>query len=102
MKTITTKCEIDFKDQVVEVEFIGIVNEVDNGIGRYEYHGSIGFDSQPGLEVEEIEWDKTTYNDEQNSIIESYLNDNEDSIMDALCERYQTEYPEDYDEYEDD
>ena len=94
-QTVTTLSEIDINGKQIEVKFTGKCREVDNGIGRYECHGYVGFDSQPGLEVEEISWDKTLYSDDVNSIIDIYLNKNEDEIMNTMCEKYE---PEDYPE----
>ena len=92
---VTILSEIEINGEQIEVKFTGKCREVDNGIGRYEFHGCIGFDSQPGLEVEEISWDKTLYSDNVNSSIDIYLNNNEDDIMNTMSEKYE---PEDYPE----
>ena len=87
-------------EEYIEVEFTGTVEEVDNGIGPYEYFGFKGFDSQPGLEVQEFEWDRSLYSDEVNEKIEKFSNEDEDGIMSEMCEKYEP-YEPDYPEPED-
>lgn len=93
-QSVITTSEIEINGEYIEVEFTGDCMEVDNGIGKYECHGYVGFDSQPGLEVEEISWDKTLYSDDENKIIEIYLDEHEDEIIETICEKYEPEEPD--------
>jgi hypothetical protein len=76
-----------------EVEFEGYPKVVDNGIGKYEFWGSIGYDSQLSVECEEVTWDETLYTKEENEIIEKY----EEEAAEELCKNFEPPEP-DYDE----
>ena len=72
-----------------EIELLGKIEMVDNGIGPYEYWGSKCVDIQIGPEVQEISWDKTKYSEEQNKIIDKYIDDNFDDLAQKMEEEFE-------------
>jgi hypothetical protein len=78
--------EVSYENEIY-VEFYGNASMENDGIGSYEYWGIKGYDKgQDYWMVEEITWDKEKYTEEQNKIIEKYLEDNWDEIHDELCD----------------
>jgi hypothetical protein len=77
--------------EIEEVSFWADIKIVDNGIGRYEYWGSIGFDSRLEPETQEIFWDKTLYSDEQNEIINRYVDNHFEEMAQKFEESYEGE-----------
>lgn len=57
------------------------------GIGGYEYWGTKGYDIQMGWEIDEVKWNKDLYSPEVNEIIDNYLDNNIDSILDKIEKR---------------
>ena len=97
---------ITIKDIVVTIS--GEIKMVDNGIGHYEFWGTTGFDTQIEPEIQNIIWDKSLYTDEENIIIDKYIDDNFDELSDLIevsltDDDYPEEYNKEYDEeYEND
>ena len=70
-------------ETIVEIPTIGEVEifaslsdfKVENdGIGEYEYWGAKGYDAGTDyLHLEELQWDKTKYTDEQNAFIDNWI-----------------------------
>ena len=82
IKIKITFAECDYK----YVEFTGNPHPCDDGIGGYEFWGGKGYDSRPYVSCEDtIDWDRTLYSDRENSIIEKYLEENEEEIDSQLC-----------------
>jgi hypothetical protein len=90
-------------DGVGEIYFYGTPKLVDEGIGRYEYWGTIGYhsDIQPTMEDSEITWDAENGEAltlEQDKIIQQYLNDNIEEIENAIIQDhdFEPDYPDEY------
>jgi hypothetical protein len=66
-----------------DVIFTADVEMVNNGIGSYEFWGSRCIDNRYEPEVQDVFWDKTLYNEEQNKFIDKYITD-EYEIVDSL------------------
>lgn len=74
---------VDVED--LEVDLKVIFKVVSTGIGAYEYWGQQCYDKgYPEPEIEEVEWDKSQYNEEENKIIDSYVDKNLDSIYESI------------------
>ncbi len=73
-------------EELTEIEFTGLVEIVDNGIGSYECHGYKGRDVQLEPECENYEWDRKLYREEENLIIEKWEEENSSKIIDKLIE----------------
>lgn len=74
--------EVDY----MYVDFMGDVVVENDGIGSYEFWGVVGYDHGHDYNMcENIEWDKSLYTDEQNKIIEDYLDENYEKIEEQLC-----------------
>ena len=66
--------DIDFKDDCLQVKFYGTLTKENSGIGSYEFWGMKGYDA--GVDyyvIEDIDWNKEDFNDEQNAYINGYL-----------------------------
>jgi hypothetical protein len=73
-----------------EVVFSGEPKLVDNGIGVYEFWGARGIDRQMEAECDDVEWNMKLYTDEENAIIEKYI----DMAADKLCELWESPEPD--------
>lgn len=70
--------DIDFYDSI---EFYAIYGN--NGIGSYEFWGYNDYDYGHDY-VEEIHWDRESYSDHENELIEKYVEDNFDLLSKHL------------------
>jgi len=70
-----------------------------DGIGAYEYWGSKSYDSGSDyLNLEELNWDKTLYTEEQNKLILDWVNENagdDNCPYQKLCDLAEEPYFED-------
>jgi hypothetical protein len=83
----------DAEREDCEVVFEGFPKLVDDGIGAYEFWGSKGHHSDWSVQCEDVTWNMIQYTDEENAIIEKYI----DKAADQLCAEYEPPEP-DYDE----
>jgi hypothetical protein len=74
-----------------EIELFGDVEVVDNGIGPYEYWGQKCVDHCYEPEVQEITWENDKCTEEENVIIQKYVDDNYDSLCNDLIQNYEPE-----------
>jgi hypothetical protein len=73
----------------IDVDFEGEVQVGNDGIGSYEFWGYRGYDHGVDyLYCENITWDKSKYTDNENYIIEKYLEKNFDKIENEICHNY--------------
>jgi hypothetical protein len=83
----------DSEINVLEVEFKANPTWQDDGIGSYEYWGCKGYDSHPYLSCEEhgIEWDKKEFTEQENEMIDEWLNEEKNfkSLEEKFCEKYE-------------
>jgi hypothetical protein len=75
---------------VEEVEFTGSPRWVDMGIGQYEFWGAkcVQTDWQPSMEYSHVDFDRSKYTEEQNALIEYWLDQNYDEVCDKLCDNF--------------
>jgi hypothetical protein len=101
MVTTTHICEIEIGDEYIEVEFDCELHSENDGIGSYEFWGSKYYDAgNDYLVLDEMKWDKASFNEEQNKVIEKYLDDNWESLDEIITQKlYDEGYGDDY--YED-
>jgi hypothetical protein len=101
MITTTHICEIEIGDEYIEVEFDCELHSENDGIGSYEFWGSKCYDAgNDYLVLDEMKWDKASFNEEQNKVIEKYLDDNWESLDETITQKlYDEGYGDDY--YED-
>jgi hypothetical protein len=94
----TTFCyEIESKDEFFQIEFDCELHPENDGIGSYEFWGSVGYDSgNDYLVLDDMKWDETEFNTTQNEIIKNYL-DNNWTVLEELITQ---ELYEDYSNYE--
>jgi hypothetical protein len=72
---------IAMRDIVFEVE----MHTENDGIGNYEFHGSRGYDAgTDSWIVDEIKWDKSIYNDQENTDIAKWLDENFFELVDVI------------------
>jgi hypothetical protein len=100
----TIEREILLDDESIQIEIEGNIIHVDHGIGHYEFWGSHGYDSQPGLEIDSISFKITSdipkglTEEVLKPIIDWYLTKNSEIIDNDLCQKEsdfdQTFYPE--------
>ena len=67
-----------------DVEFEGTVEKMDDGIGPYEFWGSVGYDSKPYWGCQDIDWDRALFTESENRIIGEWLSINYDKVEEAL------------------
>lgn len=85
--------ESNDQDDFIEVEVYADVEMVDNGIGPYECHGYRGRHRQLEPEViGEIKYDRSLYSAEEQRVIDEYIEDREEHIIDELCEKYEDDW----------
>lgn len=78
--------EIEINGEYIEVEFTGDCKIEDQGIGPYEYWGHHCVDTRYEPVCDDVTWDDKLYNENENKIIEEYMNENIKSITeDILC-----------------
>jgi hypothetical protein len=101
MVTTTHACEIEFKDECIDVEFDCELHSENDGIGSYEFWGSKCYDAgNDYLVLDEMKWDKKLFTEEENEIIKKYLDDNWDILDENITQKlYDEGYGDDY--YED-
>lgn len=78
-RTITLEIEVS-EDKHLNVELTINASYGNLGIGPYEYWGIPGNDVQMGWEIDEWFWDESLYTEEENKIIQKYIDDNFDDI----------------------
>lgn len=54
------------------------------GIGSYEFWGFKGNDVQMGWEIDDVQWDREKYAPHVNLVIDRYVENNIDSILDEM------------------
>jgi hypothetical protein len=64
----------------------GTYRMVDNGIGHYECHGYRGYDTQIEPEVDEILLVDENFTKEQKEVINAYIEDNFDALIDRVLD----------------
>ena len=80
--------EIETPQGIIDVELKGKVI-VEPGAFGYEYGGVSGtYNPGDNIYVEEIEWDKENYSDEENSKINNYVDENFEEIENNLIEDF--------------
>jgi hypothetical protein len=90
--------EIEHGDECLEVEFDCELHPENDGIGSYEFWGAKCYDEGIDyLVLDDMKWDKTQFNDEQNKVIEKYIDDNWATLEETITQKIYDE--EDY--YED-
>lgn len=73
--------DLYIKELDLEVELDCHVTSESTGIGSYEYWGQRGYDAGFTYPViEQFEWDKSLYTDEQNELIDKYIIENWNEI----------------------
>ena len=82
MKTLNTILEVPFNDDILSVKLQIEYHIVDFGIGHYEYWGIKGYDSRPGVEINQVIYDQSFFTAEQNAAIEEKI----DNTLDDLAE----------------
>lgn len=68
----------------VSVKFVVDASYGNLGIGSYEFWGMRGYDEQMGWDIDDVKWDETLYSPEVNAIIDKYLGEHMDSILDKM------------------
>ena len=86
-----TYCEVELDDETVEVEFLGDVYMEDQGIGEYEYWGHKEFQHDYRPVCDKIWWSKESYSMGQNELIQKFLDNNFDSIVNEIIEHHDEE-----------
>lgn len=80
---------IIYPTEELDVTVEAYVRMVDNGIGPYECHGVRGWHHQWEPEItSEILYDKQPYTNEEQEIINQYIDDHEEQIINDLLENY--------------
>jgi len=77
------------RDEIIEGKTINLYAEwewTDTGIGHYECHGGIGFDTNVCTDVVNICWDIELYTIEENQLIDVYVNDNYEDLCNEFYE----------------
>lgn len=78
----------------LEVELDYNISVENSGIGGYEYWGYRGYDAGHDYYViENFEYDKSLYTEEQNEFIDKYLIENHDKIEEEILDKFD---PSDY------
>lgn len=90
---LKTTYEIEYtKDNVYHclgVKFSGIPSVQNDGIGYYEFWGSKEYDKKNDyLEIDDLQWNDKDFTEEENIIIENYVQDNYEKIEKALLNTY--------------
>jgi hypothetical protein len=81
---MTYKIKIEQGGNTIEVILDAYI-EKDMGIGAYEYWGFREYDSGSGeLYVSSIDWDATMYKEDENVLIEKYIDDNWDELNNRI------------------
>jgi hypothetical protein len=74
-----------------EVEFFGEVKMVDEGIGQYEYWGQRCYDENIVPVCEEVLWDKRLFTEEENKIIDTWLDEERERVGAILEQNYEAD-----------
>jgi hypothetical protein len=91
MAVVTEEIEIA-PDEYIYVDFEGDPSYEDVGIGSYEYWGFRGNDSSMQWVLEDIQWDKSQYSDDVNTIIQKYFEKNMQDIENQLIKIAENSY----------
>lgn len=68
----------------IDVEFNVDASYGNLGIGSYEFWGFRGDDVQMGWDIDDVKWDKDKYSPHMNIIIDKYLEEHMDDILDKM------------------
>lgn len=80
-----TNYELYIEEHDLEVVLDCSCTTENDGIGSYEYWGSKGYDKGVDyLICENMTWDKSLYTEEQNAIIDQYIDANYEKLSDAV------------------
>lgn len=94
--------EIEHEDECLEVEFDCELHPENDGIGSYEFWGAKCYDGGIDyLVLDDMKWDKTQFNDEQNKVIEKYIDDNWTTLEETITQEIYDEFDDEEDYYED-
>lgn len=88
--TFMIAVEFPDSDDLTEVDVEVSASYGDNGIGPYEYWGFIGRHTDVGWEIEEWNWDKSKYTQEQNEAIHEACLREESNFIEAFEEQRQS------------
>lgn len=78
----------------LEIELDYHLRTENNGIGSYEYWGSKEYDAgEDYLVLDDVEWDKSLYTNEQNELIDKYIVEHWDKIEEEILNKFD---PSDY------
>lgn len=73
--------------EYLDVEFRANVYKENDSIGSYEYWGSKEYDHRPDyLAVDDVQWNKEKFTEEQNAYIDKYLTDNYELVENAILQ----------------
>jgi hypothetical protein len=91
---VTVEYEIEYSRPDGEIDYLcvdfeGSITKENDGIGGYECWGFTGYDEGRDYFVcEKITWDKTKYNEKENKVIETYLDNNFEKIEKYILESF--------------
>lgn len=79
----------DGQDYCLSVTFTGVPSVQNDSIGYYEFWGSREFDIKPDyMEIDDLQWNDKDFTDEENMIIEDYVQENYEKIEKLLLKNY--------------
>ena len=82
--------EVEFGEDILEVELEGSCRWENDSIGWYEWWGQKCFDKQDDYPVcEDVSWDKRDYSPNENDAIEKYVDKNFDWISERMCREFE-------------
>jgi hypothetical protein len=74
----------------LHVEFTGNPRTENDGIGSFEFWGSRETDNGQNYTIcDDIDWDKSKHSDQENQIIDEYLNTDYDTIERKFIDEYE-------------
>lgn len=73
--------EIEYKNEQDEFDYVDVMLE-----GEFDY--DYDFNGRKYTICENILWDKTEHTENENKVIDKYINDNFSKLSDELCQLY--------------
>lgn len=73
--------EIEYKNEQGEFDYVDVVLE-----GEFDY--DYDFNGRKYTICENIFWEKTEHTENENKVIDKYINDNFSKLSDELCQLY--------------